>query len=136
MSLGKIELKDLPILQEGLIESLKKHLTPEIKRVIKDRVMSGFGEGDRPMLPYAPSTVAQRRAYGVQGGFRDLRKTGEMLDDLEVRETSSGWEVYFVSGESAQKAYYTNLQTPWLTLTRKDLEALAQAVFAMSLQNK
>jgi hypothetical protein len=115
-------IKNLDELSTLIISNAKQALASSIKETIKERVRAGVGVGDLPLPPYTPSTKRTRERVGRQSGFRDLYLSGKMLDDLEVRETKEGLEVYFKTAESAAKAFHTNLATPWLTLTTQDIE--------------
>lgn len=121
-------LKEMSQLSSMLVSNAAPILAEAIKESIKDRLMLGLGVNDTPMQPYTEATRRQREKQGRQTGVRDLRATGRMLDDLDVRETEQGLEIYFKSVESANKAYHTDLQTPWLTITQGDLQRIQRKI--------
>lgn len=127
-------LKEMSQLSSMLVSNATPILAEAIKESIKDRLALGLGVNDTPMQPYTEATRRQREKQGSQTGFRDLRATGRMLDDLEVRETDQGLEVYFRSAESASKAYHTDLQTPWLTITQGDLQKIQRKILEKASQ--
>lgn len=126
---SKTPLDQVPQIGDALMSILKDLISRELGAIIRKRVEErGGGVGDVPMLPYKRQTVSSRNKEGLQSGYRDLKRSGKMLDGLRVQVTSRGVEVSFADGESATKAYYTDLQTPWLTVTPRDIEELNQRI--------
>lgn len=105
---------------------------------VKERVSLGVGSNDAGMPPLGGLSVSgdsrQVRRYvaykrRVTGrSIRDMRLTGQMLDNLQAREAGdNAVSISFSDPKAREKALVNEQRTPWLAFSPGDQEKVFAA---------
>ena len=119
------------------IRGPREHLVPEqvlrneaelLVQRIKTRTKSGISSTGTRFVPYTP---AYAELKGVGPSRVTLRRTGEMLDDLDVLSVSNNRiKIGFRSRDMADRAAYNEERRPFLNPAPDWIEKLVRGISA------
>lgn len=103
-------------------------------RTIKDRLAAGLDANDRKMaaLTKRYQALKQRRTGRA---IRDLRLTGEMLDNLSVRSVDEDIVIAFTSASARVKAFRNQQIVNWFGFSPADMRKIAVKWWALQARN-
>jgi phage gpG-like protein len=99
------------------------------KERIIDRTQEGIDVDGQPFAPYSPGYAKEKASHGLNGGFPDLRWSGEMLGSLKVQshsDTEYGIGIYG-DEEDASKAEAHDNGVPGRNLPRRHFLGMSQS---------
>jgi hypothetical protein len=118
-----------------LDDSQRRDLGQFALDTLKRRVSQGLGSNDAPMPALRPRYKALKvRRTGRS--IRDLRFTGNMLENLSVRPSDTGEIVIAFTTESARvKAFQNQQRAPWFGFSPADMRKIAEHWWTLQGRN-
>lgn len=124
---GAIQPNTLRVAASELVQSIKKR-TRLGKGLQKD------GDSLQSLTPLVSSYKKQRKRLNLSSettpAKSNLTQTGKMVDNIDFKVTSTGFEVFIKGQENNKKAEYVSKKRPFMFLAKFEIKVLIENLVA------